>query len=164
MDDTGGGGRWDMATAAANARRAVEDASAIAFIGDLDSGATRITLPITNQAEMLQISPGATARDLTRRVSAELEPGRYRPSDEQTFVRLVPSEMSAGICAAYGYEAMSLILEAVRSEGADRRQVIDAVLATEGRRSRIGTYSITEPGDIRFDNQNSDPCARPAQP
>ena len=47
-----------MAAAGAIARRAVEDASAVGFIGDLDSGATRISLPITNQADLIQVSPG----------------------------------------------------------------------------------------------------------
>lgn len=91
LDDTGGGERWDPVATAENAREAVQDSSAIGFIGDLDSGATRISLPITNQADMVQISPGASAVDLTRRVSAELEPSRYRPSDDQTFARLVPA-------------------------------------------------------------------------
>ncbi len=68
---------------AANARLAAQDSTAIGFIGDLDSGATRVSLPITNQAEIPQISPGSTAIDL---------PGeRYRPSDQQTFARVVPS-------------------------------------------------------------------------
>lgn len=96
LDDTGGGRRWDPVATAANARRAAEDTSSIAFIGDLDDGATRTSLPITNQAEIPQISPGSTAVDLTRHVSPELDPALYRPSGEQSFARLVPN---AGVIA-----------------------------------------------------------------
>jgi ABC-type branched-subunit amino acid transport system substrate-binding protein len=163
LDDTGGSGRWNMAAAGAIARRAVEDASAVGFIGDLDSGATRISLPITNQADLVQVSPGSTAPDLTRRVSAELEPGRYRPSDEQTFARLVPAGRPVAVCAALGYEAMALILDAVAEVGTDRPEIVDEVLSTQDRNSRIGTYSLTPEGDIRPENVGFAPCARPAQ-
>ena len=163
LDDTGGSGRWNMAAAGAIARRAVEDASAVGFIGDLDSGATRISLPITNQAGLVQVSPGSTAPDLTRRVSAELEPGRYRPSDEQTFARLVPPGKPVVVCAALGYEAMALILDAVAEVGADRAEIVDEVLATQNRESRIGTYSLTPEGDIQPQDVGFAPCARQAQ-
>jgi branched-chain amino acid transport system substrate-binding protein len=163
MDDTGDTGRWDMSTTGENARRAVEDASAVGFIGDLDSGATRISLPITNQADLVQVSPGATAPDLTRRVSAELEPGRYRPSDEQTFARLVPAGEPVAVCAAHGYEAMTLILDAVVEAGAERPEIVEEVLGTRDRGSRIGTYSLTPQGDIRLKDVGFAPCAPQAR-
>lgn len=182
LDDTGGGRRWSLAASAANARRAAEDSSAIGFIGDLDSGATRASLPITNQAGIVQISPGSTAVDLTRRVSEQLTPERYRPEDESSFVRLVrpadrlggaspfipPAELSApgGFDfpaayerrygrpplppAAYGYEAMDLLLDAIASAGDSRGDVRDEVLATQDRRSIIGTYSFDDSGDIHL--------------
>ena len=163
LDDTAGSGRWRLAAAGAIARRAVEDASAVGFIGNLDSGATRVSLPITNQADLLQVSPGSPAPDLTRRVSAELEPGRYRPSDEQTFARLVPAGKPVTVCAALGYEAMALILDAVAAVGADRAEIVDEVLATQNRESPIGTYSLTPEGDIRPTDEGFAPCARQAQ-
>ena len=100
IDDSGGGPRWDPVAAAAAARRAAEDSTAIGFIGDLDSGATRTSLPITNEAEIVQISPGAIAADLTVRVSESLSPERYRPSDDQTFARLVPNDVRLRRAAA----------------------------------------------------------------
>ena len=65
LDDAGPGGATD-ALAGANARRATEDSTAIAYVGELDSGTTRTSLPITNEAGLLQVSPGASAVDLTR--------------------------------------------------------------------------------------------------
>ena len=49
LDDAGPEG-WDAARSGANARVATQDSTAIAYLGELDSGATRISLPITNQA------------------------------------------------------------------------------------------------------------------
>src|SRR6476469_3547095 len=46
LDDARGEQRFSQARTAANARRASEDSSAIAYIGELDSGATRVSLPI----------------------------------------------------------------------------------------------------------------------
>ena len=152
-----------MAATGAIARRAVEDASAVGFIGDLDSGATRISLPITNQADLVQVSPGSAAPDLTRRVSAELEPGRYRPSDEQTFARLVPAGEPVAVCAAHGYEAMALILDAVAEAGAERPEIVEEVLGPATADSRIGTYSLTPEGDIRPKDVGFAPCAPQAQ-
>lgn len=156
VDDTGGAARWDPVSTAANARRAAEDTSAIAFIGDIDDGATRTSLPITNQAEMLQVTPGSRAVDLTREVSNRLDPDLYRPSGKETFVRLVPAANSSGatLCdpEAYGREAMALVLSAIRDGGideADRADVIDEAFATRDRKSRIGTYSVDADGDAK---------------
>ncbi len=92
LDDTVGG-QWNLARAAANARRAAEDVTAIGYIGDLDSGATRASLPITNQAEIVQISPASTAVDLTRIPPVgNANPDRYRPSGRRTFARVVPDD------------------------------------------------------------------------
>jgi branched-chain amino acid transport system substrate-binding protein len=102
LDDTEGGG-WSLARTAANARRASQDASAIGYIGDLDSGATRVSLPITNQAQIMQISPGSTAVDLTREPPVgDLGPERLQPRGEQNFARVVPDdEVQAGAAAEW---------------------------------------------------------------
>jgi len=56
----------------------------------------------------------------------------------------------AGPYALYGYEAMTLVLNAIRAAGArgnDRQTVIDRVLATRNRNSVIGRYSIEADGE-----------------
>ena len=93
LDDSGGrASGWDPVATADNARQAAEDVTAIAYIGDLDSGATRTSLPITNQAEMAQISPGSTAVDLTRNPPLGPGPERLQPGDLQSFVRILPAD------------------------------------------------------------------------
>ena len=52
--------------------------------------------------------------------------------------------------ALYGYEAMSVVLDAIRragEQGNERGAVIDELLATRERASPVGTYSIDRNGD-----------------
>jgi branched-chain amino acid transport system substrate-binding protein len=60
----------------------------------------------------------------------------------------------AAPAAAYGYESMALLLDAIRragGDGDDRGAVVDEVLSTRDRRSVLGTYSIDGNGDTTLD-------------
>jgi ABC-type branched-subunit amino acid transport system substrate-binding protein len=94
LDDTAGRGpdaRWDAATVGENARTATEDSTAIAYIGEFESGATRTSLPITNQAGLLQVSPASTAVDLVADQPGSAGPV-YQPSGERNFGRVIPAD------------------------------------------------------------------------
>lgn len=100
LDDAGDGGASD-ALAGANARRATEDSTAIAYVGELGSGTTRTSLPITNQAGLLQVSAGASAVDLTRAApGSDQIPEEVQPSGSRTFGRVIPSDTVQGAAAA----------------------------------------------------------------
>jgi ABC-type branched-subunit amino acid transport system substrate-binding protein len=217
MDDTAGDGaaaRWNAARVGQNARRATEDSTAIAYIGDFESGASRTSIPITNEASLLQVSPASTAVDLARPyVGSQQLPDIQKAADERTFGRVIPddevqhraavawskkvgtrvvtdrklppfstpptgidyatsaaldpSQLPAdgqefvadfrkrysrepGRYAAYGYEAMAVVLDSINragSEGAHRQSVIDAFFGTTDRHSILGSYSIDQVGD-----------------
>jgi branched-chain amino acid transport system substrate-binding protein len=85
---------WDPDRTAENARKAVENQRTIAYIGDFDSGATAVSLPISNEAGFVQVSPGSSAVGLTKLVpGAEAgEPDKYYPSGERSFARVVPAD------------------------------------------------------------------------
>jgi branched-chain amino acid transport system substrate-binding protein len=95
-DATAGGDRvgWDPDKTAENARKAVENTRTIAYIGDFDSGATAISLPITNEAGFVQVSPASAAVGLTKFApGAEAgEPDKFYPSGDRTFARVVPAD------------------------------------------------------------------------
>jgi branched-chain amino acid transport system substrate-binding protein len=101
LNDAGAEQRFDQVTTAENARQATEDSSAVAYIGELDSAATRVSLPIINQAGILQVSPGSGASDLVR---ADLfnddVPTELQTTGKRTFARLVPSDEQLGAVAA----------------------------------------------------------------
>jgi branched-chain amino acid transport system substrate-binding protein len=75
-----------------NARQAVRDLNAIAYIGDRDSAATALSVPLTNEGHILQVSPSSTYDGLTRASRRQGEPDRFYPSGERTFARVVPAD------------------------------------------------------------------------
>jgi branched-chain amino acid transport system substrate-binding protein len=100
----GGNPRWDPDTVADNARRAVEDLRTIAYVGELDSGASAVSIPITNEAGFAQVSPGSTSVGLTKLVpgAEKGEPDKFYPSGERNFVRVVPADdVEASAAAAW---------------------------------------------------------------
>jgi branched-chain amino acid transport system substrate-binding protein len=56
LDDTAGSSRWRLAAVGANARRAVEDSSTVAYVGELEPEATRFSRPIVEAAGIAQVS------------------------------------------------------------------------------------------------------------
>lgn len=86
-------GKWNPAQVANNARQAAQDQSTIVYLGDKDSGASAISIPVTNEAGILQISPASTAVGLTRAEGADKgEPDKYYPSGKRNFGRVVPAD------------------------------------------------------------------------
>jgi branched-chain amino acid transport system substrate-binding protein len=86
-------GTWTSDRVLDNARTAVSDLNAIAYIGELDSAATALSLPLTNEGHILQVSPASTYDGLTRSGgSRPAEPDRFYPSGERTFGRVVPPD------------------------------------------------------------------------
>ena len=65
-DATAAAGKWEPGQTSADARKAAQDQSTIAYLGEFNSGASAISLPITNEAGILQISPSNTYVGLTR--------------------------------------------------------------------------------------------------
>ncbi|HLI31186.1 MAG TPA: branched-chain amino acid ABC transporter substrate-binding protein [Solirubrobacteraceae bacterium] len=86
-------GQWDPGLAASNARLAAQDNDAIAYIGDLASGASAVALPLTNGASIPQIAPGSPYIGLTSSEDAgQYDPQRFYPSGKMTFLRLFPAD------------------------------------------------------------------------
>jgi branched-chain amino acid transport system substrate-binding protein len=97
-DATPQAGSWTPEATAANARKVAQDDGSIAYIGEFNSGATAISLPILNEAGVPQVSPANSAVGLTQEgPSAEAgEPDKYYPSGTRTFARIVPTDAVQG--------------------------------------------------------------------
>jgi branched-chain amino acid transport system substrate-binding protein len=92
-DSTPAAGKWDPGAVSADARAAAQDKSTIAYLGEFNSGASAISIPILNQAGILQISPSNTYVGLTRAKGADKgEPDKYYPTGKRTFGRVVPAD------------------------------------------------------------------------
>jgi len=85
---------WDPGQATQNARLASADKTTIGYIGEFESGASAISIPILNRAGIPQISPASTAVGLTSSAAGASpgEPQKYYPTGVRTFVRVVPND------------------------------------------------------------------------
>ncbi|HET7053701.1 MAG TPA: hypothetical protein VFI09_07285 [Solirubrobacterales bacterium] len=72
------GGKLDLATIGANARRATEDSSSIAYIGEPSKAASRFAETILEEARIRQYAATPGARAMSQLLSA-LEAGRVSP-------------------------------------------------------------------------------------
>jgi branched-chain amino acid transport system substrate-binding protein len=101
-DSTAQAGSWTPEAESANARRAVQDETAVAYIGTFNSGAAAVSIPILNEAGMLMLSPGNTAVGLTSDEAGaeEGEPEKYYPTGERNYARIVPKDTVQGAALA----------------------------------------------------------------
>ena len=103
LDDTQGSGtdaRWSPAQAAENARSAIQDSTTIAYLGDFESGATRASLPIINQARLLQVSPASGAVDLVAPELGSDDVADVQSTGARTFGRVIPADDAQAAAAA----------------------------------------------------------------
>jgi branched-chain amino acid transport system substrate-binding protein len=94
LDDSGAKtGEWDPDVTSANAKAVAQDPTTIAYIGDYNSGATAISLPLINGAGILQVSPASPYVGLTSTLDAgQDEPERFYPTGRRTFGRIAPGD------------------------------------------------------------------------
>jgi branched-chain amino acid transport system substrate-binding protein len=86
-------GEWDPGVTAANAKVAARDPTTISYLGEYDSGATAVSLPLINSAGILQVSPASPYVGLTSSLDAgQDEPERFYPTAKRTFGRVAPGD------------------------------------------------------------------------
>jgi branched-chain amino acid transport system substrate-binding protein len=97
-DSTAQAGTWTPEAASANARKAAQDKSTAIYLGEFNSGASAVSIPILNEAGVPQISPANTAVGLTTDEPGAQpgEPDKYYPSGERTYARIVPKDTIQG--------------------------------------------------------------------
>jgi branched-chain amino acid transport system substrate-binding protein len=93
-DSTAAAGGWDPNRTAANAREAAADPGTVYYIGEFNSSASEVSIPILNQAGIPQVSPANTYVGLTTNEpgSAVGEPDKYYPTGTRTFLRIIPND------------------------------------------------------------------------
>jgi branched-chain amino acid transport system substrate-binding protein len=91
-DSVAATGKWDPGQTAANARKAASDPKTVFYIGEFNSGASEVSIPILNSAGIPQVSPANTYVGLTTSLpgSAPGEPQKYYPTGKRTYLRIVP--------------------------------------------------------------------------
>jgi branched-chain amino acid transport system substrate-binding protein len=94
----------------------VSDQSAIAYLGEFNSAASGISIPILNESGILEVSPANTYVGLTRKEAAQPgEPQTYYPTGIRTYGRVSPADhLQAAALAAL-----------LQQEGAKRAFLVD---------------------------------------
>ena len=101
-DSTAQAGTWTPEATSANAREVSQDDQAIAYIGEFNSGASAISIPILNEVPIAQVSPANTAVGLTSDEPGadKGEPDKYYPTGERHYTRIVPKDTIQGAALA----------------------------------------------------------------
>jgi branched-chain amino acid transport system substrate-binding protein len=146
-DATRASGGWNPGQTDTIATRAARDGRTIAYIGDLSSGASAVSLPILNRAHIPQVSPLATAVGLTRGgpQASPGEPERYYPARTRTFARVVPddavqSAVQARIQREAGCERVMVLYDA-EFDGRDAASAYE-VAARRARLHVVGSDQV----------------------
>lgn len=137
---------WNPSATVRNAEWAARNRKTIAYIGELDSAATELSLPILNQAGIVQITPGSGYPGLTDSysstkgaITAPGEPGKYYPQSQpsqRNLLRMIPSDVvqaSAALAALHkgGCQAVAAWQFAGTTETAAETQgLFNAVVRT----------------------------------
>jgi branched-chain amino acid transport system substrate-binding protein len=93
-DSTAQAGSWTPEATQSNARKAAQDDSTAVYLGEFNSGASAVSIPILNEAGVPQISPANTYVGLTSDEpgSEPGEPDKFYPAGTRTYTRIVPKD------------------------------------------------------------------------
>jgi ABC-type branched-subunit amino acid transport system substrate-binding protein len=129
-----------------NARTAIQDPSAIAYLGEIEPGTSADSVPITNQLGLLQVSPTDTASYLTQ-ISAAVpnSPTKYYPSStyHQTFARVVPTTIQEASDQVSELEALHVDKLYVSSDGSPYGASVAFQVAQDARGARLAITVAT---------------------
>jgi branched-chain amino acid transport system substrate-binding protein len=102
-------GNWDAAVEAANAQKAIADPDCMVYIGTFNSGAAKVSIPLTNNANLGMISPANTYTGLTKKLEGAVEPNEpevYYPTGKRHYCRVIPpDDLQGAVGASYAKEA-----------------------------------------------------------
>ena len=129
-------GGWDPGQTTINARVAVLDPTTIAYLGELNSGASAVSIPPLNRAGIPQVSPTSTAVGLTAASPSAFpgEPQKYYPSGVRTFARVVPNDTVQAIAQVRIQQGMgcrsTYVLDDGEVDGADAARSFELAAET----------------------------------
>jgi branched-chain amino acid transport system substrate-binding protein len=129
---------WDPGQTTANARLAAQNKTTIGYIGEFNSGASAVSIPLLNRAGIPQISPSSTAVGLTAGgpEASPGEPQKYYPTGRRTYARVVPNDtVQAAVQAKLQREAgctKSYVLDDGEVDGMDMASSFAVAAKTAG--------------------------------
>jgi branched-chain amino acid transport system substrate-binding protein len=146
-------GKWSPDVTATDAKMAAQDTSTIAYLGEYNSAATALSLPLINAAGILQISPSSPYVGLTSSLDAgQDEPGRFYPTGRRTFARLLPGDPGQAVAQARLMRALGVHKVYVLDDQDPFEVPLAQLVASEAQRAGIAlaahdSLSVTAGGN-----------------
>lgn len=99
-DSTAAAGKWDAATEIKNANDAVANDKLVAYLGTLNSGAAKLSIPILCEKGIVMVSAANTGVGLTMPFEPG-EPDKYYPNGcKKNYHRVIPNDLLQGKAGA----------------------------------------------------------------
>jgi branched-chain amino acid transport system substrate-binding protein len=137
-----------------NARTAIQNTGAVAYLGETDPGASAQSLGITNAQDLLQVSPTDTALELTQSTPAiSNTPNRYYESLKtynNTFARVVPSTAVEAKAQAQEMHSLGVTKLYVANDASPYGQAIAYAVKTAAPASSITISPTASGADAMF--------------
>jgi branched-chain amino acid transport system substrate-binding protein len=135
-------------------RTAIQDTSAIAYLGELTPGASADTLGITNAQDVLEVSPVDTAVELTQPTPAVPgAPHGYYESFKnygQTFARVVPNTAAEARAQIQEMQALSVKQLNVADDGSPYGRAVALAVKQDATKAAITVTSSPSGADAVF--------------
>jgi branched-chain amino acid transport system substrate-binding protein len=137
-DATVARGGWDPGQTTLNARAAVLDPTTIGYVGEVNSGASAVSIPPLNRAGIPQVSPTSTAIGLTSGGPEAFpgEPQKYYPTGVRTFARVVPNDSVQAMAQVRIQQSMgcrtTYVLDDGEVDGADAARTFEVAAVHAG--------------------------------
>jgi len=116
LDASRGRDGWNERAVAANARTAAADQRTAVYLGELDSAASAVSIPILSRARIAQISPANTAVGLTTQEPGARggEPSEHYHDGFRNYARIMPRDSVQG----------RVLASLVRADGCSRVAIL----------------------------------------
>ncbi|MFZ1994578.1 MAG: ABC transporter substrate-binding protein [Solirubrobacteraceae bacterium] len=146
-----------------NARTAVQDSSAIAYLGEIEPGTSQDSVQITNELGLLEVSPTDTAAYLTEAVpQVGGSPATFYPSRStyhQTFARVVPTSAQEAKAIAAEMHSLGLTKLYVADDGMPYGAAIAGEVRAAASTQGLSLVSSAASADAVFYGGNSPAAA-----
>ena len=135
---------WEVGVVTENARRAAADPRAMAYVGEIASGASASTMPILGSESLAQVAPGGTYAGLTREEAAEEdEPEKYESEAGPHFVRVIPADHLHGLAVVSWMRALGARRLLVVGDGEMAGHDMAAMVAGNAAAAGIHVREVT---------------------
>lgn len=106
LNDGNEAGAWQEVLEEQNALEMAADPDIVAYLGPLNSGAAKISMPVLNEAGIVQVSPGNTWPGLTKEGFFPAEPIIFYPTGRRHYARVVTTDDLQGPAGAVWAEEL----------------------------------------------------------